>query len=415
MSKRYPRAKWVLPEVIDPDGEICYIVRVPNERFHIAAFLGALQNLASASQWADDSAHKARQVALVWRDVVDNLEKRACETLAPCVREIGGDVPMGLFRQEGCKLQFSIDGECWCTIYDPSECIAEAVTQDSDNQGDLAPGECREFDVVLQGNGRWVMPVAVNGGYTVVVTGATGGWYDGFEIAWRCPNGNGYVFGTCSGASTLVGTDPNPDVPHMRLVAKVGNEGTFDAYNTAVNIPPGSANEQVEFFANDSDLSDNAGSISFHVEVCNQNAGTWTQTFDFTNGEAQGWTPITDPTTLTTFGEIVSGGWQGLAPDADTIILRSIAFATRRILTATIYITEAMAGDRNDWYGFAINGGNPTYSVFTTDGASVQETWNANADMTQIMIGIERLVGPGTYAGKLWKFVITGEGSNPFA
>lgn len=73
MPRRNPPAKWMLPDVVDPPDSICMSLQVPNNRYHIAAFRGALWNLASAINWADDIDHTAKEVAQVWRNVIDNM------------------------------------------------------------------------------------------------------------------------------------------------------------------------------------------------------------------------------------------------------------------------------------------------------------------------------------------------------
>lgn len=73
MGVRNPKAKWVLPDVVDPVEHKCFKINVPDEVHHIAAFKGALLDLCSATQWADDPYHKAKDVAAVWRDVYVNM------------------------------------------------------------------------------------------------------------------------------------------------------------------------------------------------------------------------------------------------------------------------------------------------------------------------------------------------------
>jgi len=73
MTRRNPPAKWVLPITINPPARKCFTILVPDEELHVAAFRGALLSLASGYNWADDPLHKARLVARVWKDVVDNV------------------------------------------------------------------------------------------------------------------------------------------------------------------------------------------------------------------------------------------------------------------------------------------------------------------------------------------------------
>lgn len=103
MSKRYPRAKWVLPGDIHPVGTRCFQIVVPDDPYYIAAFRGALLNLASASQWQDDPEHKAREVAAVWRPLIDGVTDCGAGSMFD-VRQ-NGALP--------CKLEKTADGVIW--------------------------------------------------------------------------------------------------------------------------------------------------------------------------------------------------------------------------------------------------------------------------------------------------------------
>jgi len=92
MNRRNPRAKWTLPDVINPLETMCVQIQVPKERFHIAAFRGALLNLASAAQWADDPDHTAKLVANVWRDVINSMTE-VCDGLTGC-RDVRPQAPL---------------------------------------------------------------------------------------------------------------------------------------------------------------------------------------------------------------------------------------------------------------------------------------------------------------------------------
>jgi len=104
MARKNPPAKWVLPEVIDPPDRICVQLYIPNERFHIAAFRGALLDLASGYKWADDPEHKAREVALVWRTIINEMPEWEC-----------GDMPFDVRQndEEPCTLEKTEDGITW--------------------------------------------------------------------------------------------------------------------------------------------------------------------------------------------------------------------------------------------------------------------------------------------------------------
>jgi len=114
MSKGNQLAKWVLPDVIDPAGRICYLVPVPDDMQHRAAFFGAMLDLASAYKWQDDPDHKAKDVALVWRAIVDDLIQQDCEAAVFDVRQN---------TEEPCELDKSSDGGAtWAPFADLTLC-----------------------------------------------------------------------------------------------------------------------------------------------------------------------------------------------------------------------------------------------------------------------------------------------------
>lgn len=57
-----------LPEELHPDT-ISFCIQVPNERFYLQAFWGALWTLTRAYNHADDDDHTALEVAQVWHDL----------------------------------------------------------------------------------------------------------------------------------------------------------------------------------------------------------------------------------------------------------------------------------------------------------------------------------------------------------
>jgi len=265
MTRRFPRAKWVLPDVIDPPERLCFTIEVPNNRLHIAAFRGALLNLASAINWQDDPDHTAKEVAKVWDKVY--LGVKAC---VECDTSTGIALEDILSQQ----IRISPDNSCiiqmWCIDhwedwYNPLACVPGAVVQPGDG-GELTPGECRTFEAVLQGNGKWLLPIQVNEGDVVTITGAAGVWNDG-SLGWNCASGQVYILGACGASDAADVGDPLQTVNHMRLVAEVDGD-FYDAFNQTIGIPAGVTNENMTFQANDGSLEDNTGSISFTVEVC---------------------------------------------------------------------------------------------------------------------------------------------------
>lgn len=112
MSKKNPPAKWVLPAVVDPPTRRCIQVPVPDEPQHIAAFWGALLTLSSAYKWADDPSHTAREVALVWRDIIDGISWGCDPTMF--------DVRQNVLNP--CTLEKTEDGAIWTAWADLQKC-----------------------------------------------------------------------------------------------------------------------------------------------------------------------------------------------------------------------------------------------------------------------------------------------------
>jgi hypothetical protein len=274
MARRNPPAKWVLPDVIDPP-RICFQIEVPNDRQHLAAFRGAILNLAAAYKWQDDVAHTAKQVAAVWDDIYTKI--RTCEP------DNSGN--LGVWIEDFMTTGFRVDPDnncilqTWCidhweTFWDISGCVATNATQSSP-QGDLTPGQCQTFHVALQGNSKYLLPVPIDDNYTIQISNAQGGWWDGNILhAWNCPSGLTFAFGACLSAGVTDAGSPIPSLSIGRLIAEI--DGVFyDAFNRTIVVPPATGSQNMYFQMNDASLADNQGSISFDLTVCAASSGTW--------------------------------------------------------------------------------------------------------------------------------------------
>lgn len=271
MSKRYPRAKWVLPDVIDPPDRICFQIEVPNNQQHLAAFRGALYNLSSAIFWADDLDHTAKEVAAVWDEILQNVK--------PCPPgESNTGINLEDFMsqtirkkpEDGCIIQmWCIDH--WEDWYDPRPCVPGSAGQPGGG-GELPAGECRNYQALLEGNSQWLLPVPVEAGDTIRISNATGGWSQGGINAWKCPNGGNYTLGICGAPGGGAGVGfPVPTLPAGRLIALI--DGVYyDAYDTTIPVPTGVASSDVFFQMNDTDITNNFGSVAFDIEVCKSNS-----------------------------------------------------------------------------------------------------------------------------------------------
>jgi len=396
MSKRYPPAKYVLPATIDP-ARICTTVLVPNDPQHIAAFLGAIRGLGSAINWQDDLSHTAKDVAAVWRDVFDLI------VMGNCAQAGSDDVQ---FRQNGCLLEFSVDCVNWQTLYDPTGCFGPGVTQPS-GEGELSPDQCKTYHVVLQGNNVWRLPVKVTDGYTITITNVQGAWSDG-SGPWNCPNGQPYVLGACVGAGGTASGDPAPLIDHMRLIAVFSAGGSIDAFETAFTIGSGIGDTDVDFQANDSDLTNNLGSISFDVEVCATAEPSWCYEFDF----------LTSDGGFTNWGSgasvwVSGSGWHGTGSDADRITIQKTLPAACHITTITALLENAAVSGYSFFMRMVVDTTNIDQVYPFVGGPSV--VFNVNADASSLIATLfEKGTGDTTTQGYLQKLTVRGTGANPF-
>lgn len=264
MTMRFP-----IPANTNPTGYKCFQVKVPNDPDWIAMFWGVLYELTYWTKFERDAAKTGKDIARKWYDVF--LDARASE----CPMQIQ-------FRQPvDCSLEVSFDGgENWTEIFNSYECAIDAInnkiadgtlnaTQPSP-QGDLEVNQCWSYHVKLQGNERWRSPIPVNDGYQITTSNVKGGWSDGYALGayWQCPDGEYYSLGYCTG-SYINGyeNDPIPSQYHMRLIGHAG--AYFDAYNNSYVVPDETGSKELIFQANDSDLSDNLGSVEFDLSICN--------------------------------------------------------------------------------------------------------------------------------------------------
>lgn len=282
--KNQAPGRWTLPEVVNPPDSVCFQIPVPNDKFHIAAFLGAIFDLAKPYKWANDPGHTAIQVGAVWLKIFEDL-RRGCPT---------SDNNFGISTDEDImsQLRLNPDNPCiiqmWCIDhwedwYDPTDCGPGSVVQPGPG-GEIPGGTCRTYSALINANSRWRLPSPVNDGYTITVTDTGGMWTDG-AVHWYCPDGTYNVLGICGAGSELDGPDPIPTVNHMRLI---GFDGTnyIDLMAGPYTVPAGTGPIDFMLQANDSTLGDNGGSITAKIEVCATNvADSYCYEWNFLTGD----------------------------------------------------------------------------------------------------------------------------------
>jgi len=262
-----------IPPSTTPDETVCLTLQVPNSPEWISAVWWILDQYNYWYNWqrTDDKrgvliAQRWRQ--MFWQAIADNEGQFSCP--ADILNQIG----IHLDEDISMNIRISPDDSCiiqmWCIDhwedwYDPRSCVAGTIEQPTNGDG-IAAGECREWDVSLRGNEKWLLPAVVSEGDTIEITNVSGAWNDG-GIGWNCPNGFTYALGACVSAEPADGGDPLQTSNHMRLIANIDGDW-FDAYAQIIAIGTGVSDGQVYFQANDDPLEGNSGAIAFHVKLC---------------------------------------------------------------------------------------------------------------------------------------------------
>lgn len=286
MARRNPPAKWVLPDVVHPPDHICFKIPVPNNRYYLAAFRGALLNLCSATQWGDDLAHTAREVANVWRDIYDQVVATACETPVPIDRlEVEFDTMASIFDVY-CDDQGNCHAEFRCSLCDPYIELATKADLITNPPGTgIQPkpgGGISNYCNSINGNGGGlVIPIPVSTGDKIEIVSSTGNWGDG-SLAQYCIDGNTF-FIECTGVGAAVTGSPDflTTAIHMSAIARFST-GYFAIYPTgSLIVPAGITREMPVILANKSS-GDGNGAIDACFKITNNQTATWCKFYDFT-------------------------------------------------------------------------------------------------------------------------------------
>lgn len=265
---------WTLPEVVHPTKTRCFTIEVPDDREYIAAFRGALLDLASAYNWANDSAHTAREVALVWRDIIEQVDR------CLVAREPKG----GIINEDIMPIRVDCDCNVFVTCCDGTE--VQLATKAMLNQpgvpgaGTPQPGPnggVQEYPGCISANQVWPLPAPVSSGDIIDLSGATGSAFDGGfgNVTWHCPDGSVFFAGAClGGTGSISGSDPMPAVKHMKLILFL--DGTYyDILDAPFTVPGGVDNVLGFLQLNDDNITDNSGQECFSLAITNNQAGRW--------------------------------------------------------------------------------------------------------------------------------------------
>lgn len=141
---------YLLPGNLEPEDDVCFVVRVPNEIEYIRAFFGAYTQFGLWNVWERTGDNSGSVAASRWRDsIVKSLRVRICCDLVDCLEE-DGTLCINVNVNCGCggggvsDFNFTINGGGCIPIApnevlysDDIEDVAEEVTQPLDPAGDF--------------------------------------------------------------------------------------------------------------------------------------------------------------------------------------------------------------------------------------------------------------------------------------
>jgi len=400
------KAVWTLPLNVHPAKSVDWCIPVPDDPYYRAAFWGALLNLASAYNWQDDPDHTAKEVALVWRDIIDGLERCLDEPTIKVIQEWSEEMCLR------CNIRFHdgvlqvLDCGQWVDVDGQSDGLVPGGAVQPGSGSRPAIGQSTCYEVLLNANNQWQLPFAVNDGDTVTISNIDGAWSDGTAL-WTCPDGTPFVLGQCFGARGHATGDPDGTLYHMQLLAKVGSV-YYSGTDGAFTIPGGTGTQNLILQANDADLGDNRGSI--RLKICVENGGTppienWCYTFNFTLSD-YGWIGVAD--TEWAAGE----GWHGGSPTFDRDF---VGYTFPSVINLTRLVMEFDAGIPQALVWICLD--DITLSCSSTPatlGATViDQDYGSGVSVSSISLGTEDAASDDFW-GNLIRVTMYGTGDNPF-
>lgn len=357
--------QWSLPDVVHPDSVVCYTVKVPNERHYIGAFLGAMFLLSKPYAWGNDEAHTAIEVGAVWRRIFDDLISGECSV---------PHMEHGSEMEDFMPLRVDCDCNVWVTCCDGSEkqvLTADQVQNLIQNQPGIgAPqpqpgGGTQQYCATLSASGHYLFPALVSTGDTLSIDSVSGAGNDPSDpsgaFRWRLLNGDAYFGGIDIGLPVTDAGDPLPATNHMQLIVAIGDTPNYYplTVGSLFTVPSGFSNAQIWLQVNDSSLADNNGDYRFCATLKNNQATTFTSTFDFTTSPYSGVWSITSGTWIPGSGfqgDTVGGGDQYLQLEATAAPFTAISGSLQYTQNAPLGAGDGAVIQHDSTFWFGQNG-----------------------------------------------------------
>lgn len=159
------------------------------------------------------------------------------------------------------------------------------------------------------GNQQWLVPTSVSTGDQITLLSSDGAFGEG--LYWTCPNGLRFWLGQCYPFTERYdSTSQLPSAPLGSLIVHVGSDYYALGSTGVATIGSGHLNEQVTLEVNTPAGTQVTGQSAVKVQVCNNQAASWTHTIALSGSQAL-LTPYNDPTWGRRGVWTGGAGWQG--------------------------------------------------------------------------------------------------------
>lgn len=271
-----------LPANKNPVGTRCIQIEIPDDDEWERDLYGEVWRLTRWMLWERDITKSGKPVADIWLKAIESWKH--CDG-SPTPFQHGTEVD---FDMPG--LRVDCDCNVWITCCDGTEkqlLTADQVQALINPTSPTTPvpqpgGHCQTYSTTMIGSDGYLVPGTLNAGDTIHVSNFSGATREGGALFWYGPQGLQFFNNAYLPNTTFTDpTDPVPTAPHQSLVLHLGGV-YYELVSGTFTVPGGVTNQQGTIVLNTSTAGDLLGTVGFDVEVCNNQALSWSHTFDFT-------------------------------------------------------------------------------------------------------------------------------------
>lgn len=179
-------------------------------------------------------------------------------------------------RINNCNLEYQLSGSTsWNVASSLEACIKDTIRNNPPQpggMGELDPDNCQTFTVVVPGDGIALIPADTNENTYLEILSVSGAWSPDAAVGslWYCPDGRDFFLGQCTtGPQAATGAFPLPSGNKFEVIL-VGPSAHTARVGEIITIEEGGL---WHFQMNDTDLTNNQGSVIVEARVCKYSCG----------------------------------------------------------------------------------------------------------------------------------------------